>query len=277
MIGYLKVPAGRMGNRLFAYHFIRQIAERGKIDYFMPEFPDSPDFLDMCGRNRIRAFIKKKVSFSSICNELANDSVRLVSKILDISKEGYAVEIDRPVLGEFFYDYTFSDPRKFIRVKNQCLLSFTYDGGHPEYIIAAHFRGTDYAKWNPSAVLPKSYYIEAIEHAISHSKTQPVIVLFTDDRTLDAYIATYGHFYKKQKILIPVNKISHMRDFMTMMHADVLVSSPSTFSIWAGILGKKKTIVHSRSWVHQRADANDLFWQRLLHGGNEYYSCEFYD
>jgi len=67
------------------------------------------------------------------------------------------------------------------------------------------------------------------------------------------------------------------RDFLDMANSDVLISSPSTFSIWAGILGKRKKVIHSKTWVDYRAKENDIFWINLQKGGNEYYSAELID
>lgn len=47
MLGIKKISPGRMGNRLFHYHFLRQIAKKTGIDYFHKKFPDSIYFEEM--------------------------------------------------------------------------------------------------------------------------------------------------------------------------------------------------------------------------------------
>ena len=67
------------------------------------------------------------------------------------------------------------------------------------------------------------------------------------------------------------NRSNYINDFSTMTESDYLISSPSTFAISAGFIGKKKKIIHSQEWVEYRVEAADKFWCDLYTGGNEDY------
>ena len=53
-----------------------------------------------------------------------------------------------------------------------------------------------------------------------------------------------------------------------MTECDSIISSPSTFCICAGFIGKNKYIIHSAKWAKDRADKRDKFWSGILQGGN---------
>ena len=51
-----------------------------------------------------------------------------------------------------------------------------------------------------------------------------------------------------------------------------MISSPSTFNIVAGMVGKNKKIIHSKEWLDNRKNKNDRFWVELLENQDEDYS-----
>jgi len=57
-----------------------------------------------------------------------------------------------------------------------------------------------------------------------------------------------------------------------MTECDYIISSPSTFCISAGFVGKNKKIIHSKDWIEKRVSVNDKFWTDLKSGGNDDYS-----
>ena len=61
-------------------------------------------------------------------------------------------------------------------------------------------------------------------------------------------------------------------DFYRMTQCDILISSPSTFSIWAGVLGKNKKCIHSKRWVNQQSEKNDKFWIDIQKNNSRYYN-----
>jgi hypothetical protein len=57
-----------------------------------------------------------------------------------------------------------------------------------------------------------------------------------------------------------------------MSQCDVLISSPSTFAIFAGIIGKQKKIIHNKAWLDYATNRNDPFWVNLCQTDHPYYS-----
>ena len=68
------------------------------------------------------------------------------------------------------------------------------------------------------------------------------------------------------------NRNNYIKDFSTISECDYIISSPSTYCIAAGFIGKDKKINHSENWIHNRVDADDKFWVDLNNGGNSDYS-----
>ena len=65
---------------------------------------------------------------------------------------------------------------------------------------------------------------------------------------------------------------NYISDFAKMTECDYIISSPSTFCICAGFVGRQKKIIHSKKWLENRIKVNDKFWVDLYNGGNEDYS-----
>jgi hypothetical protein len=178
--------------------------------------------------------------------------------------------IKAPLLGESFQQLTKHDPLLFF--KKPAPLSWAQNGPY----IAAHFRGGDFARWNPAAILDLSFYLRAIEFAFKVVGKDVPIYLSTDDPSLPSYqgvLETYrSMLVKEDEVSIPKRR-SAASDFRALAGAEVVVSSPSTFAIWASILGSRKAI-HSNVWVEQQATKNDRFWKDLAQNSVPYYSCE---
>ena len=56
-----------------------------------------------------------------------------------------------------------------------------------------------------------------------------------------------------------------------MTECEYIISSPSTFCMTAGFIGKKKRIIHSEQWLLDRINHEDKFWIDLCNGGNRDY------
>lgn len=136
----------------------------------------------------------------------------------------------------------------------------------PENSVAIHFRGTDFYSWNPDAVLDSSYYINSIDCIDDAS----VYYIFTDDTNLESYKEVL--LYLKDKEVVLGQRNLFVDDFNTMAQCDYIISSPSTFCVCAGFVGKNKKIIHSEKWINNRVAVDDKFWVDLNNGGNEDYS-----
>jgi hypothetical protein len=169
-----------------------------------------------------------------------------------------------PCLGEHFFSLNNLRTRDVFRLKHKPAV--------PEKTCAIHFRGTDFFQWNPVAVLNTDYYINAISEVRQHVER---FALFTDDPTLSSYKSVIT-FLQKQGSDIFFGENTHNRsrfinDFSLMTECDWMISSPSTFCMCAGFMGKQKNIIHSDAWIKSRTSVDDKFWVGLDNGGNENY------
>lgn len=139
-------------------------------------------------------------------------------------------------------------------------------------ICSIHFRGTDFHQWNPKSILDSSYYLSAIEEIMGDVD---LFMIFTDDKTLDSFKKTVDFLlFSKKEISMGTNdgdRKKFKNDFIEMSNSDIVISSPSTFCISAGIVQREKKIIHSKEWIDSRVSVNDTFWVKLLEGGNNNY------
>ena len=173
----------------------------------------------------------------------------------------------QPCLGEKFFEWHTVSTRdifKFSGVK-ECLTT------KDKVRAAVHFRGGDFHQWNIDAVLKTDYYIESIK-LIENEVDE--FLIFTDDESLDSYNNVEVYFEDKNiKYDIGDNvRSNYINDFKLMTTCDYIISSPSTYNICAGFIGKHKKIIHSKEWIDNRVNANDKFWVDLSNGGNTDYS-----
>jgi len=142
----------------------------------------------------------------------------------------------------------------------------------PENTCAVHFRGTDYYSWNATAVLDTDYYIDSVDLVkddVSHFK------LFTDDYSLPSFRAVVEKLDKEDIGFFlgenTADRRHFINDFSYMTECEYIISSPSTFCMTAGFIGKKKRIIHSEQWLLDRINHEDKFWIDLCNGGNRDY------
>ncbi len=168
-------------------------------------------------------------------------------------------------LGERFFENALVSTRRVFKLKHEPVV--------PPDSCAVHFRGTDFGSWNPDAVLDTEYYIDSIKEVLGRVEK---FYLFTDDVSLESYKEATAYI-TEQKMNICVGENSsdrgkYAQDFSVMAGCDYIISSPSTYSICAGFMGKKKRIIHSGKWVRGRVAVGDRFWVDLAEGGNDDYS-----
>ena len=169
-----------------------------------------------------------------------------------------------PCLGEKFFEWNTISTRDIFTLSDEVY--------HKKRTAAIHFRGGDFFAWNPAAVLDTDYYMNAIEEVVGDVDH---FLLFTDDQSLPSYSYVVEHF-KSNNISYSVgentsNRLHYIRDFGMMSSCDYIISSPSTFCVCAGFVGKNKRIIHSGKWLRSRVDVDDKFWVDLNNGGNEDY------
>lgn len=168
-------------------------------------------------------------------------------------------------LGDRFFGYSELSTRDIFKLKNK---SFVGDDR-----CAIHFRGTDFHKWNPESILDSEYYINSIKEI---EKDVENFYIFTDDQNLKSFQNAIKYLQNKKVNHIfgenTSDRNKYIQDFAIMSECDYIISSPSTFCISAGFIGKNKKIIHSKKWIDSRINKEDKFWVDLNNGGNFNYS-----
>lgn len=259
-------PLGGIGNRLFSYNFLRQLVYATGSRYSHPQLQDAVYFEKM-GLHFLPRWEPNERRITQ--DDLRNIPARELFAMFRQS-DNLCLTLDPPFLGDIFFDYSVVDPASFVVIKEKYRVN---PGWRSDVTIAigAHFRGGDFFLWNPKAILSPSYYIEAIRKAIHDAGGRRfVVVLFTDDVSLESYQAV-SHEFRGTCVSYDSRKSSEIMDFYNLSLCDYIISSPSTFCIWAGILSGTSKIVHSLEWMQCRSEQQDRFWLQLLEGGNRYY------
>lgn len=179
----------------------------------------------------------------------------------ELSEEFYEFEL---CLGEKFFTENPLNTREIFKIKSQ--------EGSQDKNCSIHFRGTDFHRWNPQSILSTKYYLSSIEEV---ENQVDFFTLFTDDPYLESFKKTCDFLKWKGKEFRlgenTNNRNQFEKDFLGMCNSEVIISSPSTFCICAGMIGKEKQIIHSSAWINSRVEKNDTFWVKLSEGGNQNY------
>ncbi len=270
MLGITKISSGRMGNRLFHYHFLRQISAKTGIEYFNIKFPDCKYFKKMNKRKRSFSLFRKQIKIDLLeINRLEPD--KFLEYIYENNKHGYDIIFKPPILGEVFFDYLFYPPSNFIEIKDKFKINFNVNN---KIVVGVHFRGTDFVTWNPHASLKFSYYKQSIDYCLDYfDRNKLAFFLFTDDLKFLPYLTVIDYLKSNNiEVRLSSNLKKPIYDFYQISQCDVLISSPSTFSVLAGAIGKNKKIIHSQEWLNYSISRNDKFWVDLKNTKNPYYS-----
>jgi hypothetical protein len=260
-----RIPRSGLGNQLFSLNALLQVAEELGI---RPVRPLSASFLAL-------SMVRKQLSGPNLIeavSEFGKHGERISSSEFDYSSitSLSSLILRSPYLGESFFAVTKRDPLEFFSppmAPPWCSES--------EY-VAVHMRGGDFAKWNPSAILPTKYYLQAIEAALDLMGSKTKLYVSTDDQTLESWReVTRLHSARLLPNLYSRgnSRSRALGDLGALAGANLVVSSPSTFAIWASLLGSKR-VIHSRHWVESRADLGDRFWIDLSTLRSPYYVVE---
>lgn len=266
LIRFQSCPAGGLGNRLFSYNFLRQLSYVVNSRFSYPYWKDACNFENVGFHFSPRL---ERISYRITKDDLINKNV---IEVLDwfYRSQDACFTLMHPFLGDTFFDYTFVAPSNFIAIKRKYRINPNWRTDISK-IIGVHFRGGDFYKWNPKAILPVEYYLRAIKQSIKDCGNQKfVIALFTDDVSLESYNIIRKE-YAPYCVLNLSSQSNEISDFYSLTLCDYIVSSPSTYSIWAGVLSVNSKIIHSQEWVQSQAVKGDKFWLQLLNGGSRFY------
>jgi hypothetical protein len=258
-------PDYRLGNQLFSYNLLRQIATAAHVPYAHPPFRERRWFKDMEGTCERPKDVADALKLTQ--RELLDrDREELLGTISQLEKDSRDVELVQPILGDTFFRYSMIDPNELIRMRRQYRSHGVVKPERKQ--VAVHFRGNDFFRWDPRAVLNFEYYRNALELCVADVKgSLPVIRLFTDDPHLEAYKSLVAHIrsnYPGLKTIRGMRLGNPLVDLWQMGQCDYLISTPSTFAFWGGVFGKPKKIVQSKQWIEQQILDGVVFWKEMV-------------
>lgn len=247
----IKDLQGRFGNRILYYNNLVQISKKINTEW--------------------NSIPYKEYDFLQIKNDLTNINTSHIMDFNEIlNNQDYVRSNDvilKNCLGEYFFEYNY--PTREIFTPNTNTLEDDF------YNVGIHFRGGDFHNWNPESILDYQYYINSIE---SIHEENNKYYLFTDDVTLESYKKVIKYFNDKKLNysfgIATFGEYHFIEDYNQLCECDLIISSPSTFSICAGFMGKDKLSIHSEKWVNSRCEKNDKFWLGVKNGGNLNYKID---
>jgi hypothetical protein len=248
--------SGQLGNQFFQVNLAVQIAKILDSKVRIAE----NNVLSLCEKSQL--FEKKSLGslrfrkVYSISKEyiLNEDTTSIISLCRSVLSRGKILEFPSGMLGEVFHKFLRVQPRDIFKPKIDYRFSpdENSDSGNR---VALHFRGADFQSWNPSYVMETTFYLRALEYLNLSSE---YVDLYTDDTAHPTVIDlkrlnVVGEIYCNKDFGIDFWKLSQYR---------TIVISPSTFAVWASILGVRKSIYYDKNWF-LRDVSNETFWRNF--------------
>lgn len=254
-------PVGRFGNHLFQKNILDQISFKYSLPVHHPKFIGSEFSPDFKSTRYLRGLIARPTTKLLELKDLSVTWSEIELRITELIDQDRTIEIPSGVMGARFFDSLYTSPRNIGGLSDL----FSDSQGNLPY-IAMHFRGTDFRKWNELADIDASYYLKAcnfLQQSDAFSASTQ-ICLVTDDpthKTVKEIISETG------ARILPSR--GFLDDFKILSNSKGLISSPSTFAIWAAIVGEQKHVTFPEQWVNSRIKAEDTFWNGIaLNRGN---------
>lgn len=255
---------GGLGNQLFTYARLATYAYRNginlQIDGSISErvLGRAPDLFDfkLLGEPRIllnsysSAAVQRerflwRSSFTRSISKRHRESVLGNSEISRKNLDGWKVR-------GFFQDYRVAEDfidifgESTISLQKESLeLSRTSDEISQKSVAAIHVRRGDYLNYQDSfGLLSDDYYVNALK-TLSEKKNYSEAIVFTDSPEMVEDLR--DKLDMKSRIISP-SDLSTSETMVLMSRCSGLVTSNSTFSFWAGILGNDLEVVVPDPW-----------------------------
>lgn len=248
---YAETTKGGLGNQLFQLNLISQLAVQYGIKGYFPQNSYVAGLKPWAVRFR-KSTRPKSPSLS--WDFLANSPWTEVLDELECQiARGEIIRLPIGLLGHRFAESCRISPKTLFgwpRERNET-------SENHDFRVALHLRGEDFFNWDHKAVPTADYYLNALDDVL-HSRRGEVseVRAVTDDLTLPAA-------ERLRSAGISVSSGPWRTDFGTLRNADLIIAPPSTFSVWAALLGAGRAVFPS-SWVIRRAENGDSFWARVM-------------
>tara|TARA_A100001515_G_scaffold118069_1_gene100236 strand:- start:2585 stop:3409 length:825 start_codon:yes stop_codon:yes gene_type:complete len=264
-----KQTRGRHGNKVFHFNTLMQISQITGQQVFTDCWDGYGHFNETC---RIANWVSGDIQEIPFSDLIYKSKDELSKEYSTGNWKLHTLSLCGP-----FFRITHVDPREFISLK-------TVPSLEPQ-AIGVHVRGGDTRGadgMNCREVHPPEYYINAIDFVLDEY-SDPHFYFCTDDpdSNYPSYQKTLSYLKDKKVQLTHNPNASYMHDFSLLSECDVLISGSSTFSLAAGMIGKKKKIIHSRDFVEQFKEedqkwyskfGNGMFFHDMNHMTSNYYN-----
>jgi hypothetical protein len=277
------ILAGGLGNQLFQVVAAEVVAKRLgvplAISAHFSQFARTghTDWIDAFQINRKVARSKTRYSPSYVA-ALAGRNLRGVAKkftpgalhwFFESKVTGYdpaLLELRRPrLLVGYFQTFRFADMLGRSRLNqivslvrpSEWMNQMLQELGEKQ-VVALHVRRGDYSfEADRYGLLDLGYYQKALQELRQAGYTWDEVWVFTDDPdVVSREIAP--HLGSEVSIVRPPQD-SHAAESMTIMsQCAALVIANSTFSWWAGYLGREKPVVYPETWYRGMSNPTDL-------------------
>jgi len=253
MSNYLTIESplrGRLGNQLFQINLLHQLASQFQLEPLYPKSLVSKLCIGFESTGQWRKYLQLRLQLSK---SLIVDSTHYeLRNVIMAGKQGLRLLVlPSGILGEVFNKFSFQSVKEIFHPDELFLKEVSENNSEN---IAIHFRGSDFEDWNPTSVMSKNYYFQALEKADWHEGSE--VHIFTEDPqhpTVEALL-------KSDSNIILRSSKRELSDFWTLSTYSQLISGPSTFSIWAAMLGSNSVLTLSKKWVAERSELNERFW-----------------
>jgi len=281
------ITRGRFGNKILQYNSLMQLSKNLGLDPSCCNYPDQKFFQKVCGYKKSSREVKL-LMYSTVLNKNNNE----LRKLFETSD----LKIDDPayLLHNVFYKITQTNPREFLKLKNEYKVKLASDKIH----VGIHIRGGDRKRQQSRELHYDDYYKRAINHLLNvEDKNNLTFHICTDDNTFIVFrnVVNYCKNKKLNYLLSKDTKINnndvdsrlnYIYDFSTLAECDYIIAGASTFPICAYFLEKEnKKLILSKSWINRNIKhekwghdgmpkqywySYDNFWINIANGNNKY-------
>lgn len=268
-VGVRSVPKGGFGNRVLSYLSIRHLGSRVDAPYF---FADPQDRHLIAGINRPHRLLTK-ISPQTVFRASDTQRDTFVDEVIDLVSHGRSVVFKGPLLGETLVGFVKKNSRDLTQLTAQQCTRHRKSLGSRK-LITAHLRAGDFRQWEPAAVLPLSYYTSALDALGPLATDEWRVRICVDDESHPA-LEGLREDVRARGLLLDLMECDRPFDcdLASMSQSEYLISSPSTFALVAGMLGKPR-VIHSAQWVENRVSRGENFWRHIGGGTFPGYALE---
>lgn len=245
-------PSGRLGNQLFQLNFVNQLAVEFGFEILRPRYRDLRFMSSANGSYPLSlSVLKRPLIFGQ--EDVRGIGWPTFEEILrKASSQNRHVHLKPGFLGEFFRESSY---RPWHQVLETNFNNFSVRSDEENVVL--HFRGTDFATWDPVSILDSKYYLDAMEMILEKFPDKQFKFHLVSDDFEHEIVAK---IISNSPVPLNFGRADAVVDFYKLLDADVIVHSASTYSFWASMLGQSQLNIYPRTWLDYKLGKKDKFW-----------------